>query len=45
MLEEIPEYLERESTRERKVMARFRRGNERRESMYCMEGEEKRCRI
>jgi hypothetical protein len=41
MTEEIPEYLGRESARERKMMARFRCGNEERENMYWMEGEER----
>jgi hypothetical protein len=45
MLEEIPGYLGRESASERKMMARFRRGNEERESRHCMEEEEKSCRI
>jgi hypothetical protein len=31
MIEEIPEFLGRESARERKMMARFRCGNEKRE--------------
>jgi hypothetical protein len=31
MIKEIPEYLGRESARERKMMARFRCGNEERE--------------
>jgi hypothetical protein len=35
----------RESAKERKIMARFRRGNEERESRYWMEGEERRCRM
>jgi hypothetical protein len=37
MTEEIPEYLGRESARERKMMARFRCGNEEREKRYWME--------
>jgi hypothetical protein len=41
MTEGIPEYLGRESVRERKMMARFRCGNEKRENRYWMEGEEK----
>jgi hypothetical protein len=41
--EEIPEYLGRESAREKKVMARFRCGKEERENRYWMEGEERRC--
>jgi hypothetical protein len=41
MTEEILEYLGRESTRERKMMGRFRCGNEERENRYWMEGEEK----
>jgi hypothetical protein len=32
MTEEIPEYLGRENAKERKVMARFRCGNEKREN-------------
>jgi hypothetical protein len=45
MIEEIPEYLGRESARERKMMVRFRRGNEERENRYWMEREERRCRL
>jgi hypothetical protein len=45
MIEEIPEYLGRESARERKMMARFRCGNEKRENRYWVEGEERRCRM
>jgi hypothetical protein len=45
MTEEIPEYLGRENTRERKMMARFRCGNEERENSYWMEREERRCRM
>jgi hypothetical protein len=45
MTEEIPEYLGRESVKERKMMARFKCGNEKRETRYCMEGEETRCRM
>jgi hypothetical protein len=40
MTEENPEYLR--SARERKMMARFRCGNEERENRYWMEGEERR---
>jgi hypothetical protein len=45
MTEEIPEYLGRESARERKMMARFRCGNKERENRYWMEGEEIRSRM
>jgi hypothetical protein len=45
MTEEIPEYLERESAKERKMMTRFRCGKEERENKYWMEGEERRCRM
>ncbi|KAJ3633074.1 hypothetical protein MTP99_010046 [Tenebrio molitor] len=45
MTEEIPEYLGRESAREKKMMARFRCGKEERENRYWMEGEERRCRM
>jgi hypothetical protein len=45
MTEEIPEYLERKSARERKMMPRFTCGNEERENRYWMEGEERRCRM
>jgi hypothetical protein len=45
MTEEIPEYLERENAKERKMMARFGCGNEERENRYWMEGEERRCRM
>jgi hypothetical protein len=34
MTNEIPEYLRRESARERKMMARLRCGNEERENRY-----------
>jgi hypothetical protein len=33
------------SARERKIMAKFRAGNEKRESRYWAEGEERRCRM
>jgi hypothetical protein len=45
MTEEIPEYLGGETSRERKMMARFRCENEERENRYWMEGEERRCRM
>jgi hypothetical protein len=45
MTEEIPEYLERKSARERKMMPRFRCANEERENRYWMEGEERRYRM
>jgi hypothetical protein len=45
MPEEIPEYLGRESARERKVVASFRCGNEERENRYWTEEEERRCRM
>jgi hypothetical protein len=45
MTEEIPEYLGRETSRERKMMGRFRCENEERENRYWMEGEERRCRM
>jgi hypothetical protein len=45
MTEEIPEYLGRDSARERKMMARFRCGNKERENRYWIEREERRCRI
>jgi hypothetical protein len=38
--DEIPVYLERESTSERKMMVRFRYGNDERENRYWAEGEE-----
>jgi hypothetical protein len=41
----MTEYLGRESARERKMMARFRCGNEERQNRYWMEGEERRCRM
>jgi hypothetical protein len=43
----VPGYLEREreSAKERKMMARFRCGNEETENRYWMEGEERRCRM
>jgi hypothetical protein len=37
MTEKIPEYLGRESARERKMMVRFRCGNEKRENRYWMD--------
>jgi hypothetical protein len=45
MTEQIPEYVERESAKERKMMARFRCGNQEREKSYYMKGEERRCRM
>jgi hypothetical protein len=45
MTEEIPEYLGRESARERKMMAKFRCGNEGRQNRYWMEGEKRRSRM
>jgi hypothetical protein len=45
LIEEIPEYLRKEISRERKMMARFRCGNEERENRYWMAGEERRCRM
>jgi hypothetical protein len=45
MTEEIPEYLWRESAKERKMMAKFRCGNEERENRYWTDGEERRCRM
>jgi hypothetical protein len=38
-------YLERESAKERKMMARFTCGNDERKNKYWMEGEERRCRM
>jgi hypothetical protein len=43
--EEVPVYLGRESTKERKMMARFRCGNEERENKYWVEEEERMCRM
>jgi hypothetical protein len=43
--EKISKYLGRESAREKKMMARFRCGNEERENKYWAEGEERRCRM
>jgi hypothetical protein len=43
--DEIPEYLERESARDRKMMAIFRCGNEERKNRYWIQGEERRCRM
>ncbi|KAH0812552.1 hypothetical protein GEV33_010238 [Tenebrio molitor] len=43
--EDVPVYLGRESTKERKMMARFRCGNEERENKYWMEEEERMCRM
>jgi hypothetical protein len=40
MTKEIPEYLGRKSARERKMMARFRCGNEERENRYWKERKE-----
>jgi hypothetical protein len=45
MTEEIPEYLRRESAKERKMMVRFICRNEERENRYRTEGEERRCRM
>jgi hypothetical protein len=41
MTEEIPEYLGRESARERKMMARFRCRNEEKKNRYYTEGEKR----
>jgi hypothetical protein len=41
MTEEILEYLERESARERKMMARFKCGNEEKKNRYYTEGEKR----
>ncbi|XP_068914676.1 uncharacterized protein F23F12.8-like [Tenebrio molitor] len=43
--EDVPVYLGRESTKERKMMAKFRCGNEERENKYWMEEEERMCRM
>jgi hypothetical protein len=43
--EDVLVYLGRESTKERKMMARFRCGNEERENKYWMEEEERICRM
>jgi hypothetical protein len=45
MAEDVPLYLGRESARERKMMTRFRCGNEERENRYWTEEEEERCRM
>jgi hypothetical protein len=45
MTKEIPEYLGRESAKERKMMARFRCGKEQRESRYWVKRKERRCRM
>jgi hypothetical protein len=45
MTEEIPEYLGRESARERKMMATFICRNGEIENRYWSEREERRCRI
>jgi hypothetical protein len=45
MREEIPEYLGRECTRERKMMARFTCEKEERKNRYWMEREKRRCRM
>jgi hypothetical protein len=42
--EDVPVYLGRESTKERKMMARFRCGNEERENKYWVEEEGRMCR-
>jgi hypothetical protein len=41
----ILEFLGRKSAKERKMMARFRCGNEGRENSYWTEGEERRCKM
>jgi hypothetical protein len=41
MIEEILDYLGRESAKEEKIMARFRCGNEERENRYWTDGEER----
>jgi hypothetical protein len=41
----ILEFLGRKSAKEKKMMARFRCGNEGRENSYWTEGEERRCKM
>jgi hypothetical protein len=43
--DDVPVYLGKESAKERKLMARFRCGNEERENRYWMEEEERMCRM
>lgn len=43
--EELPEYLGRESVKEKRMMARFRCGNEERENKFWMDEEERMCRM
>ncbi|KAH0813723.1 hypothetical protein GEV33_009066 [Tenebrio molitor] len=45
MTEDVPVYLRRESAKERKMMARFRCGNEERENRYWTEEQERRCKM
>jgi hypothetical protein len=40
---DVPVYLARESAKERKMMARFRCGNEERKNRYWTEEKERRC--
>jgi hypothetical protein len=44
-IEDVPVYLRRKSAKERKMMTRFRCGNEERENRYWTEGEEITCRM
>jgi hypothetical protein len=44
-MHDSPVHLGRESAKERKMMARFKCGNEERENRYWTEGEERRCRM
>lgn len=43
--EELPKYEKRESAREKRMLARFRCGNEERENRYWMEEEKRVCRM
>jgi hypothetical protein len=45
MTEEIPKYLGEKECKRKKMVARFRCGNQEKANRYWMEGEERRCRM
>lgn len=45
MTEDKPKYLERESVKEKKMIARFRCGNEERDNRFWLEMDERKCRV
>ncbi|KAJ3666862.1 hypothetical protein Zmor_002290 [Zophobas morio] len=43
--DEVPKYIERESIKEKRMMARFRCGNDEKENNFWMDETDTRCRI